>query len=125
MTVGNALFIGLCQAIATIPGLSRSGTTITAGVAAGLDRTFAVRYSFLLSLPAILGANILSLIKACKTGIDISLLPAYLIGMAVAMISGIAAIGLVKFITNKAEFGNFAYYCWAAGLLTVILSLVL
>ncbi|MCI5753770.1 MAG: undecaprenyl-diphosphate phosphatase [Clostridiales bacterium] len=125
MTVGNALFIGLCQAIATIPGLSRSGTTITAGVAAGLDRTFAVRYSFLLSLPAILGANILSLIKACKTSIDISLLPAYLIGMAVAMISGIAAIGLVKFITNKAKFGNFAYYCWAAGLLTVILSLVL
>lgn len=125
MTVGNALFIGLCQAIATIPGLSRSGTTITAGLAAGLDRTFAVRYSFLLSLPAVLGANILSLIKAAKAGIDVSLLPTYLIGMAVAMVSGVAAIGLVKYITNKAKFGRFAYYCWAAGLLTVILSLVL
>ncbi|MEI3062671.1 MAG: undecaprenyl-diphosphate phosphatase [Oscillospiraceae bacterium] len=55
MTVWDALIIGLCQCVATIPGLSRSGTTITAGIATGLRREFAVKFSFLMSLPAVLG----------------------------------------------------------------------
>ena len=67
MRVRDALIIGVCQAVATIPGLSRSGTTIAAGMATGLDRSFAVRFSFLMSLPAVLGANILSLAKAAKS----------------------------------------------------------
>ena len=121
MRVRDALIIGVCQAVATIPGLSRSGTTIAAGMATGLDRSFAVRFSFLMSLPAVLGANILSLAKA---GIDVSLLPAYLIGMLVAMVSGVAAIGLVKRLTSKGRFGAFSYYCWGAGALTMILSLI-
>ena len=62
--------------------------------------------------------------KAAKTGIDVSLLPAYLIGMFVAMVSGIAAIGLVKRLTSKGRFGAFSYYCWGAGALTMILSLI-
>ena len=121
MRVRDALIIGVCQAVATIPGLSRSGTTIAAGMATGLDRSFAVRFSFLMSLPAVLGANILSLAKA---GIDVSLLPAYLIGMLVAMVSGIAAIGLVKRLTSKGHFGTFSYYCWGAGAVTMLLSLI-
>ena len=124
MRVRDALIIGVCQAVATIPGLSRSGTTIAAGMATGLDRSFAVRFSFLMSLPAVLGANILSLAKAAKAGIDVSLLPAYLIGMLVAMVSGVAAIGLVKRLTSKGRFGAFSYYCWGAGALTMILSLI-
>ena len=122
--VRDALVIGVCQAVATIPGLSRSGTTIAAGMATGLDRSFAVRFSFLMSLPAVLGANILSLAKAAKAGIDVSLLPAYLAGMLVAMVSGVAAIGLVKRLTSKGRFGAFSYYCWGAGALTMILSLI-
>lgn len=124
MRIKDALIIGVCQAVATIPGLSRSGTTITAGMATGLNRDFAVKFSFMMSLPAVLGANILSLAKAAKAGIDVSLLPAYLVGMVVAMISGIFAIGLVKRITSKGRFGNFAYYCWGVGALTIILSLI-
>ncbi len=124
MRVRDALIIGVCQAVATIPGLSRSGTTIAAGMATGLDRSFAVRFSFLMSLPAVLGANILSLAKAAKAGIDVSLLPAYLAGMLVAMVSGVAAIGLVKRLTSKGRFGAFSYYCWGAGALTMILSLI-
>ena len=124
MRVKDALIIGVCQAIATIPGLSRSGTTITAGMATGLNRDFAVKFSFMMSLPAVLGANILSLAKAVKAGIDVSLLPAYLIGMVVAMVSGVFAIGLVKRITSKGKFGNFAYYCWGVAGLTIILSLI-
>ena len=124
MRVKDALIIGVCQAIATIPGLSRSGTTITAGMATGLNRDFAVKFSFMMSLPAVLGANILSLADAIKDGIDVSLLPAYLVGMVVAMVSGVFAIGLVKRITSKGRFGNFAYYCWGVGALTIILSLI-
>ena len=125
MRFRDALTIGLCQCVATIPGLSRSGTTITAGIATGLDRTFAMKYSFLLSLPAVLGANLLSFIKAIgEESIEASLIPAYLLGMLAAMLSGIAAISLMKLIANKSKFGWFAYYCWGAGVLTIILSLI-
>lgn len=124
MTVFDALIIGLCQCVATIPGLSRSGTTITAGVAVGLDRSFAVKFSFLLSLPAVLGANILSLVDAVQEGIQWSLVPAYLIGMLTAMVSGIFAIWLMKLISKKSKFGYFSYYCLGVGALTIILSLV-
>ena len=125
MRFRDALVIGLCQCEATLPGLSRSGTTITAGIATGLDRNFAMKYSFLLSLPAVLGANLLSFIKAIGSeSIDASLIPAYLIGMLAAMLSGIAAISLMKLIAKKSKFGWFAYYCWGAGVLTIIFSLI-
>lgn len=125
MRFRDALTIGLCQCVATIPGISRSGATITAGIATGLDRTFAMKYSFLLSLPAVLGANLLSFIKAIgEESIEASLIPAYLLGMLAAMLSGIAAISLMKLIAKKSKFGWFAYYCWGAGVLTIILSLI-
>lgn len=125
MRFRDALVVGLCQCVATIPGLSRSGTTITAGIATGLDRRFAMKYSFLLSLPAVLGANLLSFIKAIgEETVDASLIPAYLLGMLAAMLSGIAAISLMKLIAKKSKFGWFAYYCWGAGILTIILSLI-
>ena len=125
MRFRDALIIGLCQCVATIPGLSRSGTTITAGIATGLDRGFAMKYSFLLSLPAVLGANLLSFIKALgEESIELSMVPAYLVGLLAAMLSGIAAISLMKLIAKKSKFGWFAYYCWGAGVLTIILSLI-
>ena len=125
MRFRDALTIGLCQCVATIPGLSHSGTTITAGIATGLDRNFAMKYSFLMSLPAVLGANLLSFIKAIgEESIDASLIPAYLLGMLAAMLSGIAAISLMKLIAKKSKFGWFAYYCWGAGVLTIIFSLI-
>ena len=124
MTLLDALIIGLCQCVAVIPGLSRSGTTITAGVATGLKRDFAVKFSFLLSIPAVLGANILSLIDAFRAGVDWNLFPAYLIGMATAMISGIVAIELLKYISRHSKFGGFAYYCWVVGALSIILTMI-
>lgn len=122
-TIADALFIGVGQALAVVPGLSRSGTTISAGLVRGFQREFAVKFSFLLSIPAVLGANLLSLIDAVKAGIDTSLLPVYLVGVLVSMVSGYAAIRLLKFIARKSSFGGFAYYCWGAGLVTLILSM--
>ncbi|MBQ4652318.1 MAG: undecaprenyl-diphosphate phosphatase, partial [Oscillospiraceae bacterium] len=124
MTVFDALIIGLCQCVATIPGLSRSGTTITAGIATGLNREFAVKFSFLMSLPAVLGANILAIADAAKENVDWASLPAYLVGMAVAMLVGIAAISILKYISKKGKFGGFAYYCWVAGVLSIILTMI-
>lgn len=124
MTISDALIIGLCQCVATIPGLSRSGTTITAGIATGLERKFAVKFSFLLSVPAVLGANIISLIDAFKEGVELANVPAYLIGMVVAMVSGIASISLLKSLAAKGKFGGFAYYCWVMGVLSIILTMI-
>ncbi len=119
--VTDALLVGVAQCIATVPGLSRSGTTIAAGMALGFDRKFAVRYSFLLSLPAVLGATLLQLIKTVKAGgIDMSLLPKYLVGMVVAGVVGYFSIQLVKLLADKDKFGKFAYYCWAVGIVALI-----
>ena len=121
----NALLIGVCQAVAVIPGLSRSGTTITAGLVNGLDRETAVRYSFLMSLPAIVGATLLEVIDAIKDGVDMSNLPVYFLGMLVAAVVGYIAIGLVRMIVKKGKFGYFAYYCAFAGVVTILMYFII
>ena len=120
-TLKDAIAVGIGQAIATCPGISRSGTTITVGCLVGYERSFAVRFSFLMSIPAILGANILSLKDAMETVIWADL-PVYLVGVAVAAVSGFACIRLLKMIAAKGKFGAFAYYCWAVGLVTLVLT---
>jgi undecaprenyl-diphosphatase len=124
MTVKDALLIGCGQAVAVVPGLSRSGATIASGMTCGLERNFAVRFSFLLSLPAILGANILSLSDAVKAGIDVSMLPKYIIGTVVAAVAGYFAIRLVKELAQKGKFGGFAWYCWGVGILAIVATFV-
>ncbi len=123
-TLLDALLVGFAQALATVPGLSRSGTTIAAGLTRNFERPFAVRFSFLMSIPAVLGANILSLIDALQGGVDWSLMPVYLVGVVIAAVSGYFSIRLLKFISERKSFGGFAYYCWAAGAFTLIMSLV-
>ena len=124
MTILDAVIIGLCQCVAVIPGLSRSGTTITAGIATGLRRDFAVKFSFLLSVPAVLGASILSLVEAVQKGINVASVPAYLLGMLAAMISGIITISIFRKIFDNGKFGGFSYYCWVMGVLSIILSVI-
>ena len=123
-TLIDVLIVGVAQAIATCPGISRSGTTITAGCFVGFERKFAVRFSFLLSIPAILGANILSLKDAVEAGIDWPSVPVYLVGVAVSAVVGYACIRLLKMIAAKGRFGWFAYYCWFAGAATLLLTIV-
>ena len=123
-TIVDALLVGVAQAIATVPGLSRSGSTISAGLCCGFARSFAVKFSFFLSIPAVLGANILSLADAFSAGIDWSLMPKYLVGVVVAMVSGYACIRLLKMLANRGGFTGFSYYCWGVGALTLILSLI-
>ena len=112
MTVKDALIIGLCQCVATIPGISRSGSTITAGLATGHSRPFSVKYSLLMSVPAILGANLISLIKALGSGVDWSSLGAYIAGTVTAFAVGYLCIGVLRRVLNSGKFGKFAYYMW-------------
>ena len=125
-TVVDALLVGCAQAVAVIPGLSRSGSTIAAGMALGFDRNFAVRFSFLLSLPAVLGATLLKVIDVSQEGtVDPAVLPIYLVGMVVAGVVGYFSIQLVKLLAQKDKFGKFAYYCWAVGLITIVASFIM
>ena len=77
-----------------------------------------------MSIPAVLGANLLSLVDAMREGIDWSLMPAYLAGMLVAAVSGILAIRLLHMVAKRGRFGGFAYYCWVVGVLAIILTMI-
>ena len=123
-TLVDVLVVGVGQAIATMPGISRSGMTITTGCFMGFERKFAVRFSFLLSIPAVLGANILSLKDAIEAGIVWAEVPMYLVGVVTAAVVGYACIRLLRMVAEKGRFGAFAYYCWAAGLLTLLLNAI-
>ena len=123
-SLADVLLVGVAQAVATCPGISRSGTTITAGCFVGFERKFAVRFSFLLSIPAILGANILSLKDALEAGVPWEEVPVYLLGVLVAAVVGYACIRLLKMIAERGKFGFFAYYCWLAGAVTLALTLL-
>ncbi len=123
-TMLDALIVGVGQAVALCPGVSRSGMTITMGCFTGFERKFAVRFAFLLSIPAVLGANILTLKDALTSEIDWASMPAYLVGVVVAAVSGYACIRLLRYVADKGRFGAFAYYCWAVGVMTLVLTVV-
>lgn len=120
ITLKDGLIIGVSQAFATIPGLSRSGCSISTALALGVDRNFAVRYSFLLSLPAVAGATILKVVDVVQEGFDTTLLPIYGVGMVLSFVVGYFSIQLVKLLARKGKFGAFSYYCWAAGAMSLL-----
>ncbi len=123
-TLADVLVVGFGQAVATCPGISRSGMTISMGCFRGMDRRFAVRFAFLLSIPAVLGANILQVKDVVEVGVNLEMVPVYLVGVAAAAISGYLSIRLVRMVADKGKFGVFSYYCWAAGVITLVLSLL-
>lgn len=123
VTIFDSFIIGLGQMCALVPGLSRSGTTISTGIFLGIDREYAVRFSFLMSLPAVAGATILELKDAVESSIEFK--PEYLLGMVIAFVSGIFAIKLVNMLVKKNKFGYFAYYCAAVGIITIIAAAIL
>lgn len=118
----RALLIGIVQGFAVIPGISRSGSTIAAGMFAGLDRHTAAKFSFLLSVPAIAGAQVLGVKDAMETGFVIN--PAIIYGTIASFVVGLVALKLLLKLVHRGKFHLFAPYCWLAGLL-VLLSKIL
>lgn len=119
VTYTNAFGIGICQGIATLPGLSRSGTTIAACLISGFDRNFAVKYSFIMSIPAILGALVLEL----KDIGSVSIVPVevvyYIIGTIIAAVVGYICIKTLLVIVRKKKFMFFGFYCLLVGALSI------
>lgn len=119
VSYGNAVFVGICQGIATLPGLSRSGTTITACLLSGFNRQFAVKYSFIMSIPAVLGAAVLELKDLDITSTANTDLVNYLVGMVVAAIVGYICIKTMLVIVRQKKFMFFSIYCFAMGIISI------
>jgi undecaprenyl-diphosphatase len=116
---GQALAIGLLQASAILPGVSRSGTTIAGGLATGLRREDAAAFSFLLAIPAIGGAGFLKIIDALQAGRTSTPLPQLALGFAVSMIVGIGALALLLRWLKGGRLSLFVYYLVPLGLAVI------
>lgn len=120
----NALVVGVCQMFAILPGLSRSGSTITGGLLCNFDRQYAVKFSFILSIPAILGSAVMKVDDLVEASVLAEQWLYYALGMAVAAVFGFLAMKVLIFISKKSNFTYFAYYCFAVGLAAIIYSAV-
>lgn len=121
--LGDALFIGCGQAVAILPGVSRSGTTMAAGLLRGLDKERAAKFSFLLAIPAILGALVLSLVEVLGRGTTLSA-GALGAGLVSSAITGYAAITFFLQLVRKGRLVWFSYYTWLVGGLVIVLHLL-
>ena len=113
--VGDALLIGFAQAFAILPGISRSGLTICAGLWRGMDGREAASFSFLLSIPVILGATVLKAGGLIAEPPDRDVIGALLIGLVAAFVSGVVAIRWLFGLLQGGRLDRFSYYCWAIG----------
>ena len=124
ITIKDALMIGLVQAIAILPGMSRSGATISAGIARGFNKSFAVRFSIMLSIPMLIGSTIWTLLRAISAGLDLSHLPAYFSGFIMTATVGYFAIQILRrIVASDGGLSKCAYYCWGVGVIAIVLTL--
>jgi len=120
ITYKDAIFIGVAQAVAIIPGISRSGLTVIAGLSRNLDREFAARYSFILSVPIILGASMFKMRELSFLNIDLSIL---ILSGLVAAISSYGAMKIFIGLLKNRKIYFFSYYLWIISGLTIWISL--
>ncbi len=124
MTMRDSFSIGLAQAVALLPGISRSGATIAAGLTRGLHRQEAARFSFLLGIPVMLGAGASTLISYSTYADSYEFAPTFFIGFLAAALIGYLAIRfLLHFITRR-PLTVFAMYCTLAGIVGLVLSAI-
>ena len=113
----DVLLIGLAQGITIIPGVSRSGVTVATGLLRKIDKATAFRYSFLLSVPAVLGATVMESRDMILGNIDMA--PLFL-GATISMIVGYISLKLIQKIVMNEKFHLFAYYCWTVGIAIIL-----
>lgn len=126
MTYKNSIVLGIAQGIATLPGISRSGTTLTVGVLSGLERKFAIKYSFIMSIPAILGACVLDVkdLFEPENAITNTELMYYFMGALVACIVGFICIKTLLVLYRNRKMKYFSYYCFTVGIIAIIANFV-
>jgi undecaprenyl-diphosphatase len=118
----NALLVGLAQLVAIVPGISRSGATITGGLLNGFTRTFAVKFSFIMSIPAILGASVFKFADFAKSEAEVTgeMISSGIIGFLFAFLFGFAAIIFIRLIAKNRKFYIFSIWCAIVGILALI-----
>ncbi|MCZ6777486.1 MAG: undecaprenyl-diphosphate phosphatase, partial [Acidobacteria bacterium] len=121
----DAIGVGAAQGLALLPGISRSGTTIAAALLLGVDRETAIRYSFLLSIPAILGAVLSLAVGESHLVFQPSSLGIHLAGAGVAALVGYGAIHMLLKIVRSGHLPHFAFYCWTLGAFILVQQTVL
>lgn len=119
ISYSNAFIVGICQGIATLPGLSRSGTTITACLVSGFNRKFAVKFSFILSIPAILGSLVFELKDVELAMVTSADMLNYIVGMVVAGVVGFICIKMMLLVVREKKFVGFAIYCFIIGAISI------
>lgn len=122
LKISDALIIGLVQACALIPGISRSGSTITAGIFLGLRGEAAARFSFLMAIPAVMGATVLEMRHA--TMVPFETMIVYCAGTVAAAIVGFLTIKLLMFMVSRRNLRFFAYYCWAVAFSLLVTTIL-
>lgn len=122
MSFKKAAIVGICQGLAVLPGISRSGSTIASGLCLGLEREYAARYSFLLSVPAVIAAGVLQIKDIANIDASMTVL---LAGFLSSVIFGYLAIKLLMKMIKGWSLDIFAYYCWIVGILTLVLSVII
>ncbi|HHY11548.1 MAG TPA: undecaprenyl-diphosphate phosphatase [Firmicutes bacterium] len=121
VTFPRSLVVGVFQAVAIVPGISRSGLTMTSGIMSGMSREDAARFSFLLSLPAVFGSAVLDVRSALAAQVPVVTAHG-LIGSAISFLTGLFALGIVFKTVREGELWKFSYYCWAVGICFLALS---
>lgn len=125
ITTKDAVTVGFFQGVALLPGVSRSGSTISSGLFTGFSRSTAVQYSFILGIPAILGGCLLEVKEAVETNaVSVSSVPQCVVGFVVAAFVGICAIKMVDWLVKSDKFKIFAYYTLVLGIIVLIVAVI-
>lgn len=119
----DALAMGFAQSIATLPGISRSGSTVASGLLMGLDRSYAVTFSFIMGVPAVLGANILELADVIGEPFPVSM-DVVLVGILSAVVFGLLAIKMVQWLIHTDKYKYFGYYTLTLGVVVILIGLI-
>lgn len=124
LTMKNACAMGVGQCFASMPGLSRSGTTTTMGMLTGADKNTALEFSFIMGIPTILAANLLEIKDTDWSAVSGSTITAILVGVVVSAVVGVLAIKFLKWIVSNDKFHYFGYYCLVLGVVVIILGVI-
>lgn len=120
VTYDHAMWIGICQGISVFPGVSRCGMTLCAGLLCGFSRKFAVKYSYLISIPAVIGSLFLEFGQFGTPKMSVSLGFTYVLGMIVAGVVGYFTIRFLLQMLHRMKLRYFAFYCFVAGAIALI-----
>ncbi|MFA9466776.1 MAG: undecaprenyl-diphosphate phosphatase [Velocimicrobium sp.] len=125
ITYKEAGIVGIVQGIATLPGISRSGSTIATSLKLGFDKNFAVKYSFIMSIPAVLGAALLEIKDFANISTEPTILVNYAIGTIVAAVVGYICIKTMLVVVRGKKFKGFAYYCFVVGMIAIVWNFII